>query len=253
MRQSNPWHIDVDDETHYLPLDKVYLEMAATDTIHCIKYTLGNDHPDVKLFYTHCRNFLIESVKQVMSRFGSGDKFECLSCLAPASAYALSPPTLVEVHHNLLHPKDVANRKEAEVEWQIHAFNPDLNSDNTLQEYWTAVLNAKNQGQQKINPALTKVVTTLLFLPFSNAAVEPVFIQLKLIKNYQRSPLKQQSLLALLSTKLSFSKKGKVIGIVGCMDPTTEMINLFKQMKSSAKDEDAAKLRASFIEELKHS
>ena len=49
VRQSNPWQIDVDDETHYLPLDKVYLGMAATDTIHCIKDALGNDHPDVKL------------------------------------------------------------------------------------------------------------------------------------------------------------------------------------------------------------
>ena len=35
------------------------------------------------------------------------------------------------------------------------------------------------------------------------------------------------------------------------MDPTTEIINLYKQMKSSARDEDAAKLRASFIAELK--
>ncbi len=148
VRQSNPRHIDVDDETHYLPLNKVYLEMAATDTIHCIKYTLGNDHPDVKLFYTHCRNFLIESVKQVMSRFGSGDKFEFLSCLAPASAYALSPPTLVELYHNLLHPKDVANREEAEAEWQIHAFNTDLNSDNTLQEYSMQKIKASKKSTQ---------------------------------------------------------------------------------------------------------
>jgi hypothetical protein len=94
VRQSNLWQIDVDDETHYLPLDKVYLGMTATDTIHCIKYALGNDHPDVKLFYTHCRNFLIESVKQVMSRFDSGDKFEFLSCLATASAYAIVPTNI---------------------------------------------------------------------------------------------------------------------------------------------------------------
>jgi hypothetical protein len=138
----------------------------------------------------------------------------------------LSPPTLVEVYHNLPHLKDVANREEAEAEWRSHAFNTDLNSDKTLQEYWTAVFNAKNQGQQKINPAFTKVVTTLLSLPFSNAAVERVFSQLKLIKNDRRSALKQESLLALLSTKLSFSKKGK--RRASSMDPTTEMINLYK-------------------------
>jgi hypothetical protein len=37
------------------------------------------------------------------------------------------------------------------------------------------------------------------------------------------------------------------------MDPTTEIINLYQRMKSSAKDEDAAKLRTSFIEAFKHS
>ena len=186
VRQSNPWQIDINDETHYIPLDKVYLGLAATDAIHCIKDALGNDHPDVKLFYTHCRNFLIESVKQVMSRFDSGGKFEFLSCLAPTSACALSPRTLVEVYHNLPHLKDVANREQAEAEWRSHAFNPDLNSDKTLQEYWTAVFNAKNQDQKKMNPTFTKVVTTLLSLPFSNAAVERVFSQLKLIKNDRR-------------------------------------------------------------------
>ena len=122
---SSSWQIDVDNETHYLPLEKVYLGMAATDTIHCIKDTLGKEHPDVKLFYIHCRNFLIESVKQVMSRFDSGDKFKFLSCFAPASAYALSPPTLVEGYHHLPYLNDVANCEEAEAEWRSHSFNPD--------------------------------------------------------------------------------------------------------------------------------
>lgn len=251
VRQCNPWKIDVNDETHHVPLNKVYLGVAATDTIHSIKDVMGNDHPDVKLFYTHCRNFLIESVKQVMSRFDNGDKFQFLSCLAPASAYALSPPSLIEVYRNLPHLKDVANREEAETEWRRHALDPNLSPDQTLQEYWTAVFNAKNQGQKKVNSSLTKVVATLLSLPFSNAAVERVFSQLKLIKNDRRSALKQESLLALLSTKLSFFKKGK--RQASLMDPTTQMINLHKRMKSNAKDEDAAKLRASFIEELKRS
>ena len=52
----------------------------------------------------------------------------------------------------------------------------------TYKEYWTAVFNAKNHGQQKINPALTKVVTTLLSLPFSNTAVKSGFCQFKPLK-----------------------------------------------------------------------
>jgi hypothetical protein len=67
---------------------------------------------------------------------------------------------LVEVYHNSPHLKDVANRKEAEGDLRGHALNPKLCPDKTLQEeYWTAVFNARNQGKQKVNSALTKVVT----------------------------------------------------------------------------------------------
>ncbi|CAB4007340.1 Hypothetical predicted protein [Paramuricea clavata] len=73
--------------------------------------------------------------------------------------------------------------------------------------------------------------------------------QLKLIKSDHRASLKQESL-ALLSTKYSFMKKGKRQAVM--MDTSSEMLDLHKQMKSSAKDEDAAKLRAEFFKELKN-
>ena len=74
-----------------------------------------------------------------------------------------------------------------------------------------------------------------------------MFSQLKLIKSDHRASLKEESLLALLSTKYAFLKKGKRQAIL--MEPSSEMLNLHKRMKSNADDEETRKLRVQFLEE----
>ena len=73
------------------------------------------------------------------------------------------------------------------------------------------VFSERNQTHEKVNPppSLTKLVATVLSLAFSNASVEQVFSQMKILKDDCIAALKQESLLALLCTKLSFFKKGK--------------------------------------------
>lgn len=250
MRQNDPWHIDVNDQKHYVSLNKVYVGPCATDAIHTIEDGMGKDHPDVQLFFTHCRNFQFESVKQILQRFDDCSKFDFLSFLTPVSAYALSPASLLQVYKQLPNLKEVADLRETDKEWRQHALSPNLNGEMSLEEYWKVVFSEENQGGKKVYPNLTNVVATALSLPFSNAAVERVFSQLKLIKGDHRATLKQESLLALLSTKYSFLKKGKRQAVM--MDPSNEMLNLHKRMKSNADDEDAGKLRAEFLKELKN-
>ena len=50
----------------------------------------------------------------------------------------------------------------------MHALSPNLNGEKNFEEYWMVVFNEKNQGQEKINPNLTKVAATVLSLPFSS-------------------------------------------------------------------------------------
>ena len=247
VRQADPWKIDVHDQNHYVSLNEVYVGPCATDTIHSIEDGLGKNHPDIQLFYRHCRSFQIEAVKQILSRFDDCSKFDFLSFLAPASAHALSPPSLVQVFKQIPGLKDVADLRQTDKEWWEHAMSPNLSEEMCCEEYWKAVFNEKNQGQEKVYPNLTKVVSTALSLPFSNAAVERVFSQLKLVKSDHRASLKEESLLALLSTKYSFLKKGKRQAIL--MEPSSEMLNLHKRMKSNADDEETRKLRVQFLEE----
>ena len=189
-------------------------------------------------------------MKQILSRFNDCDKLDFLSFLTPVSAYALSPVSLLQVYRQLPQLKDVADLEEADNEWWQHALCPNLNGGMSFLEYWTVVFKEKIQVGAKIYPNLTKLVATVLPLPFSNAAVEHVFSQLKLIKSDHRASLKQESLLTLLSTKYSFLKKGKRQAVM--MDPSREMLDLHKRMKSNAKDGDAGKLRAEFLKELKN-
>ncbi len=187
-------------------------------------------------------------MKQILSRFDDCRKLDFLSFLAPTSAYDLSPPSLLQVFKQIPGLKDVADLKESDKEWREHAMSPNMNGEMCCEEYWKAVFNEKNQGQQKVYPNLTKVVSTALSLPFSNAAVERVFSQLKLIKSDHRAVLKEESLLALLSTKYSFLKEGKRQAVL--MDPSTEMLNLHKRMKSSVDDEETGELRVQFLKEV---
>lgn len=64
--QINTKEIDPNDEVHYVPTSQIYIGIAATSTVQYIATNLGNDHADVKLFYTHWRDFLIEFVKQII-------------------------------------------------------------------------------------------------------------------------------------------------------------------------------------------
>ena len=69
---------------------------------------------------------------------------------------------------------------------------------------------AKTSLGEQDKPNLVKVVKTLLSLPYSNAIVERVFSQLKLIKTDHRSNLEHESLLALLLSKMTLLKSSFV-------------------------------------------
>ena len=70
-----------------------------------------------------------------------------------------------------------------------------------------------------------------------------------MIKDDRRAALKQESLQTLLCTNVSFLKKGK--RQESKIDPWSELFRLHKRMKSNAHDEEAGKMRALFLKELK--
>ena len=156
VRQADPWKIDVHDQNYYVSLNEVYIGPCATDTIHSIEDGLGENHPDIQLFYRHCRSFQIEAVKQILSRFDGCSKFDFLSFLAPASAHALSPPSLVQVFKQIPGLKDVADLRQTDKEWQEHAMSPNLSGEMCWKNIGRQCLMRKIKGRRKFIPTLQK-------------------------------------------------------------------------------------------------
>lgn len=234
-----------------LPVNKVYLGILASDTIDSIRAELGETNPDIPLFYSQCREFLIEAVKQIQLRFVDCNKLDIMSCLSPTIAFNLKISTLSGLYQKMPFLAKVADLQAVDQEWREHSLNPNLNEDLSVEEYWRVVFNVKKTSNELAAPNLVKVVKTLLSLPFSNAEVERVFSQLNLIKTDHRANLKQESLIGLLTTKMTLLKSGPSDGSETVkLEPTKVMLNLYKNMKSNADNDEVTELRKKFIEEL---
>ena len=56
-------------KSHHVPLTDVYVRIKASDSTQEIEAHLWNDNPVVQLFYSRCKESLIENVKRIQSRF----------------------------------------------------------------------------------------------------------------------------------------------------------------------------------------
>lgn len=252
VRSTKAFDIDPNDVENHVPLHQVYVGILATDTIHNIEVDdvdHGRSHQDIQLFHTHCRDFLIEAVKQIQDRFRDCQKLDQLSCLSPSMAYNMKIPSLNPIYKEMPHLERFAELQKADQEWREHALGPNLSEEKTSEEYWQVVFKEKDAAGKLRYPNLVRVIKVLLSLPFSNAAVERVFSQLKLIKSDHRAALKQESLLALLTTKLVLLKsQGKQQAAK--LEPPKEMLSLYKGMISNADNDEVFELRKEFIKKL---
>ena len=76
-----------------------------------------------------------------------------------------------------------------------------INSDESSLKFWKQRLEACTFEGRKIYPNLKKVVSCIMSLPSSNAAVEKMFRKMKLVKSTTLNALKRESFVDLLHTK----------------------------------------------------
>ncbi|XP_028409123.1 uncharacterized protein LOC114531710 [Dendronephthya gigantea] len=250
IRSKDGLEIDPCKKDKHLSLDKVYLGVLATDTMATIREEIGSSDPSITLVYSQCQKFLIEAVKQIQSRFSDCYQLHNLvSCLLPINAYNLKIPSLSGLYRKMPILEEVADLQKVDQEWRSHSMNPKLNEDLTPEEYWQIVFHERKSVNEHelARPNLVKVLKVLLSLPYSNAGVERVFSQLKLIKTDHRSCLKQESLLALLTTKLTLLKSNNSsVKLV----PSRDMLNLHKKMVTNADNDDVNQLRKDFLKKM---
>ncbi|GBP42652.1 Putative nuclease HARBI1 [Eumeta japonica] len=152
-------------------------------------------------------------------------------------------------------PNIVIDTENLHKEWKKHAFldfsELNISPDMPVEEYWTKILKMTDETVEPMFPNLKEVIMVLLILPFSNACVERVFSQLKLIKSDHRNRLNTNTIAALMATKaaiknattfepskalmharIKYSKDGDddgegwfyeecgIPGVIGCIDCT---------------------------------
>lgn len=251
VRSTSAFDIDPLDQEQQVPLNQVYTGIASMETVRSIEADLGQNHPDIQLFRTHCRNFLIEVVVQIKERFSDCQNLDHLSCLSPTVAYNLEVSSLSMLYQRMPHLEKVAKLQDVDQEWRDHALGLNLNDRQSPNEYWQRVFNERSPtGRNRRFPNLVKVIKVLLSLPFSNVAAERLFSQLKLIKSDQRTSLKHESLAALLSTKLMATPaQGKLQAVR--LEPCKEMLKMHREMKTNATNDEVAELREKFVKSLK--
>ena len=193
---------------------------------------------------------MVKAVNQIQDRFGDCQKLDFLSFLSPSFAHSLKIPSVNGLYQKTPLHKEIADLQEVDKEWrdQSLCLNPKLNESVTAEEYWQVVFQEKTAAGESAFPNLTKAVTTLLSLPYSNAALERVFSQLKLD---HRASLKRESLLALLTTKMTLLKSNpsQTLRTV-TFEPKNEMLTLYGKVKSDADNDGVAELRKDFIKKL---
>ncbi len=253
VRSTDASKIDPSRKENHLSLDKVYLGILATATMNTIKEELGSNNPGIAIVYSQCQQFLIEAVQQIQSRFGDCHKVaELVSCVQPSVAYNLKIPSLSGLYSQMPILHEVADLQKVDQEWREHSMNPKLNGKLTAEEYWPIVFEEKRLHNELARPNLVKVLKVLLSWPFSNAAVERVFSQLKLIKTDRRASLKQESLLALLTTKMTLLKCDDHMDVPATvnLEPSKEMLSLHKTMVTNADNDEVTTPRKEFLKKI---
>lgn len=143
--------------------------------------------------------------------------------------------------------KEVLDTSKLDLEWRLQALDEKLNANLPWDEYWLAVRDAQTPMREPKYPNLIKFFAILSSLPVSNAAVERMFSQLKLVKTNHRNSLKSMSLVSLLQSKLNL-KNQRVTA--ASLQPGKELLKLARDAKSDATEEEVKGLRKELLKEI---
>ena len=112
VKATNPKKISPRCEEFHVPLENVYLGMAATATLREIAGG-GAKEEDVSAFRSHCRNFLVESIDQIQKRFDlDAEIHDIVQCTLPQNAASMIPPSLEGICQKLPYLREILTLKK---------------------------------------------------------------------------------------------------------------------------------------------
>ena len=205
--------IATDFEDHILPRQKIYVGLAAEESIA----SGGMDEVRKKIFRDICCSFYVELFKQVRKRFNFNDSTLKMSAMMnPLTLERL--PDLSQVLQGF--PSFYAEKNRQELENKIRDLKmklicKEVKIDASLgtEECWTKLLNVVRANGKLAFPLLRLFVSNFLIIPHSSAAVERFFSQHNLNKTKVRNRLSTGMLDAILQAKSYIKNVGGSVSI----------------------------------------
>ena len=117
VKATNPKKISPTCEKFHVPLENVYLGMAATATLREIAAEAKEE--DVSAFGSHCRNFLVESISQIQKRFDLGAEIhDIVQCTLAQNAASTIPPSFEGTFQKLTCFREILHTEKLDREWR---------------------------------------------------------------------------------------------------------------------------------------
>ena len=202
--------------------------------------TVAQMSTDVLSFLQHVQLFYIEAAMQIKKRFPIDDPIlKSLVLLNPSTINSTSTTEVISLARKF--PNIISTESELQLlddEWrEVQFLDPnDLPSTSEgrrkhVVSFWGQVDLLCDTSGNKRFPSVSKLMTTMLSLPHSNADVERISSQVVLIKTKQRNCLKPSTFDAVLMMKQSLSTST-------CVEfkPPTSM---YKRMNNTIYDSDS--------------
>lgn len=185
---------------HYLPTEQIYLRGDCSAAFTTNPNILNR--MEKKTFYDNCLAFYVECCYQIYNKKRSPFKsnyvklLKSLTFIDPKNIKAI---TSVAPIASLL-PKLSFNYNKLDQEWrQMRNMNLDFNLN--VLDFWKYVFNLIDGNDNPVFPKLIKLVSYILTLPHSSAAVERIFSTINLNKTKTRNKLSTESLIGILHSK----------------------------------------------------
>ncbi|CAG9786569.1 unnamed protein product [Diatraea saccharalis] len=186
----------------------MYLGVSTQESIIEIEKEIPAPKTQITDFRKSCLPFYIEAIKQITQRFIFSDPlYDIIELVTdPQKAQSFETKDLTFVVNRFPYLRNDLDLEELNKEWKMHALldftHLNLSPNLEILDYWNNVFRLKKSSGEPQFPCLKKVIIMLLLvLPFSNASVERVFSQLKLIKSDHRNRLATETISALMATK----------------------------------------------------
>lgn len=206
LKSKNVFQIDHTNPCYFVDLNKIYLGLAATESLQALKTEPDFSQQEYNIFLKSCLAFYLELVSQIKKRFVFDQPiFEIIKVVDPLEAQSFATKSLEHVLKTFPVLNEYIDPQKLDNEWREHALLDytafEIDASKPAEEYWQHIFILKNAAGVKIFQSLEVLINFLLVLPFSNVSVERIFSNVFNIKTDHRNKMNSDTLAALLHTK----------------------------------------------------